>query len=236
MESLGQKTERKLMTYIHDQQLMPGDRLPGEIQLAKILQVGRSTLREVIRVLSAKNILEVKRGAGTFLLSTDMYGEDPLGFSAVKDRIQLTKNLIDIRYLLEPSMASLAAKHASTTEIATLQKLHEEIIRLISEGDESYLLLDKEFHLTIAAASKNVALLRLIPVINNSIDLYGEFTAKREINNTGSHHQDILTAIIEKDSQGAYDAMLIHMAHNRERLTRYLVSLEMDVLKEEQHD
>lgn len=226
MESLAQKTEKKLITYINDNQLVPGDRLPGEPQLAKILEVGRSTLREVIRALSAKNVLKVKRGAGTFILSQDLYGDDPLGFATVKDRIQLTKNLVDIRYLLEPSMASLAAKNASSAEITTLKKLHEDIIQRIQEGDDTYLLLDKEFHLTIAAASKNVALLRLIPVINNSIDLYGELTAKREINNTGSHHQDILNAISDGDSQGAYDAMLIHMAHNRERLNRYLVTLE----------
>lgn len=236
MESLAQKTEKKLMAYINDNQLVPGDRLPGEPQLAKILEVGRSTLREVIRALSAKNILEVKRGAGTFILSQDLYGGDPLGFSTVKNRIQLTKNLVDIRYLLEPSMAALAAKHASSTEIATLKQLHQTIIQLIEEGNDAYLLQDKEFHLTIAAASQNVALLRLIPVINNSIDLYGEFTAKREINNTGTHHQDILNAIIDRDSQGAYDAMLIHMAHNRERLNRYLVTLEQHPQKEADDD
>ncbi len=235
MESLAQKTEIKLLAYIKDHQLIPGDRLPGEPQLAKTLHVGRSTLREVIRALSAKKVLEVKRGAGTFILSKDIYGDDPLGFATVKDRIQLTKNLVDIRYLLEPTMASLAAQKASPKEIDTLQSLHQTINQLIKEGNESYLTLDKEFHLTIAAASKNVALLRLIPVINNSIDLYGEFTAKREINNTGHHHQDILQAITEGDSQGAYDAMLIHMAHNRERLNRYLVDLE-NTTKGERHD
>jgi Transcriptional regulators len=213
--SLVDKVAKILLEYITDHKLQVGDRLPNEYQLVEDLGVSRSTVREAIKTLSSKNILEVKRGSGTFISAKMGVSDDPLGFNFVKDQIKLTLDLFEIRYLLEPTIASLAAQNATSEEIEKLEELVCDIEQLIKDENPLHLEKDKMLHALIAEISRNIAISQLIPIINDAIIMYAEITPDRSMEETLESHREILRTIKARDSIGAYDAMLLHMMYNR---------------------
>jgi len=218
-KSLVEKTTDAIVGYIKKNNLIIGSKLPNEYDLAKELEVSRSTLREAVRILVSRNILEVRQGSGTYVSEKRGVTEDPLGFSLIKDTFKLTKDLFEIRYLLEPKVALLAAENASDEDIQELHELKCEIETAVDQPGSRHFELDIRFHSVIARASDNVAMNHLIPIINQSINLYNDFyTNEQSKNEMLVSHQNIYDAIKEKDSSAAYDAMLLHIAKIKQRL------------------
>ena len=109
----GNKAEQAaeaLVAWIVAERLAPGDRIPREEELEEQLGVGRSTVREAVKLLASRNILEVRQGAGTFLSPKQGVTEDPLGFVLVQDKRKLAEDLLELRLILEPPIAALAAE------------------------------------------------------------------------------------------------------------------------------
>ena len=80
--------EDQLLMYIQEKNIAIGSKLPSEYKLAELFGVGRSTIREAVKSLVTKGILEVKRGSGTFVTSTKRVSDDPLGFAIqLRDKI-----------------------------------------------------------------------------------------------------------------------------------------------------
>ena len=94
--------EDQLMMYVHQEQMEKGARLPSEHKLGELFGVGRSIIREAVKSLVSKGILEVKRGSGTYVKNTEITVDDPLGFSQFEDKYRLAMELFDVRILLEP--------------------------------------------------------------------------------------------------------------------------------------
>ena len=107
--------EDQLMMYIHQEQLTTGSKLPSEHKLGELFGVGRSTVREAVKSLVSKGILEVKRGSGTYVKSTEIIVDDPLGLAQFKDKYMLAMELFDVRILLEPEVAATACQKAAVT-------------------------------------------------------------------------------------------------------------------------
>ena len=107
--SLAGQTADALIAYIVDRGLEQGDRLPNERELSGLLGVGRSTLREAVRMLSSRNILEARQGAGVFVSGNTGVSDDPLGFTFIRDKQKLAADLVEFRMMLEPRVAALAA-------------------------------------------------------------------------------------------------------------------------------
>ncbi len=87
-----------------------------------MLQVGRSTLREAVRMLSSRNILTVRHGSGIYVSDQLGLSDDPLGFIFVKDKLKLVHDLVDFRLMFEPRIASMAAMVAAPKDVEQLQK------------------------------------------------------------------------------------------------------------------
>lgn len=218
-KSLVNQTSDELINYILDHNLQAGDKLPNEFELTQELDIGRSTLREAVRALVSRNILEVRQGSGTYISDKKGIIEDPLGFMWVKDNLKLTEDLFEIRYLLEPKMAMLAAQNANEQDIEELVRVKDLIEGSIFLEQNNHLQLDIEFHSIIARASGNVAMDHLIPVINQSIVLYNDYyTDEQSKKDTLTSHQEIVEAIVSGNSAAAFDAMLIHITNNRRKL------------------
>ena len=125
-KTLAEQTAQRLMEEIRRRQYVPGDKLPTETELSESLGVGRNTVREAVRILVSRNVITVRQGAGTFISEKQGVVDDPFGFSLVSDRRKLTKELIQIRTILEPPIAALAAQNAYPHEIERLECiLHE---------------------------------------------------------------------------------------------------------------
>ncbi|MGT2784212.1 FadR/GntR family transcriptional regulator [Streptococcus merionis] len=211
-QPLADRTADLLVDYIVKFQLEPGDRLPNEYELATSLEVGRSTIREAVRRLVARNILEVRQGSGTYVSSRRGVADDPLGFSFIKDTYQLTQDLFEIRLLLEPRVAAKAAQNATDEDCQRLLDLVERIEESYDLGTEDHVQLDVELHSLLTKMSGNLALDSLLPVIHQSISLINHnFSNQFMQEDSRAAHRAILEAVCDRDAVRAYDAMLRHI-------------------------
>lgn len=224
---LGSQIEEQLMEYISSEPVEIGEKLPNEFELADMFGVGRSTIREAVKGLVSKGILEVRRGAGTFVCGRAAQGEDPLGISHLSDKYKLALELLDVRLMLEPEIAAKAAEYASEKDLKELKKLCDETEQLYLEG-KNHIAKDIEFHSCIAKCSKNRVVETLVPVIQTAIMTFVNLTHGRLMNETISTHRAITEAIAAHDSTGARCAMVMHMTYNRQEIIKLRKEQEAD--------
>lgn len=215
---LSSKLSEELLNYIRSENLKPGDRLPNESILAKKMGVGRSSIREAMKLLASRNIVTIRQGSGTYISQTPGMVDDPLGFSFIADKQKLAQDSLEVRFLLEPAIASLAAQNASEEDIALLRRLCQEVEDLVRLGQD-HTQKDIEFHTAIALSSKNVVVPRLIPVINSAIPLLIELTGNTLKQETIDTHRALTDAIAAHNAAAAHDAMYLHLVYNRARMT-----------------
>ena len=214
---LGEHVESQLKEYILTTPVNVGDKIPTEFELADMFGVGRSTIREAVKGLVTKGMLEVRRGSGTYVISTQTLDEDPLSLSRYSDKYKLALELLDVRLMLEPEIAALAALHSTEEEkvrLVTLCGAVEENIR----KNENHLPNDVKFHEYIAKCSRNRVVETLIPIISTAVITFGNLTYRKLLDETVRSHRSILNAILAGDSVGARCAMVSHLSFNREYL------------------
>lgn len=216
-KSLPQKIAEDIIALILEENLKPGDKLPNETVLCQRLNVGRSSLREAMRALASRNIVIIRQGSGTYIASSTGVADDPLGLSFINNKKKLIHDLMEIRFLLEPSIAALAAMHADDTEIKKIYKLCNDVEELL-KAHKDHSDKDIELHTAIALSSKNIVVPRLVPVIFRSIPLLIESTGNTLCNETIESHREIADAIAAHDAVRAHDAMYLHLVYNRKQI------------------
>lgn len=216
---LSDQTSDSLIELIIQENLKPGDKLPNEYELSEQLDVGRSTLREAVRSLKARNILEVRQGSGTYISRNIGINEDPLGFQFIKNTRELTEDLFVLRSILEPEVAMLAAQNRTEKDLKLLNDISQSIEEALDEDSDLHFELDIEFHSKIAKMSDNIAMIHLVPVINQSITLYNHYyTNDQSKIEMVESHREIYESIRKQDVLGARDAMQNHMINIRRKL------------------
>lgn len=218
---LGSQVEDELMNFILEEPLEIGQKIPNEFELAEKFGVGRSTIREAVKGLVSKGILEVRRGSGTYVVSTSTLEDDPLGLSKFEDKYKLALELLDVRLMLEPEIAALAAEYASPEEKEQVKALCDEVERIYRSG-KNHIKKDIEFHTCIARCSKNRVVETLIPVINTAVMTFANLTHRMLMQETFDTHRAVTDAIISGDSVGARCAMVMHLTYNRQALMKQL--------------
>ena len=206
-EEVARQIERLIL-----KKLQPGDKLPSERELAETLGVSRSSIRDAIRSLELMGLVEPRQGAGTVVLelSTDSL-VNPLG-NTLKRKEELIGELLDFRKMFEPSLAARAATHASDEEIAEMEEILERQERKLRQG-ESAIAEDSEFHYSIALASRNSVVFK---VLDTLMDLLRD-TRERSLQIEGrpqksmAGHRRILMAIKRHDAEAAKAAMRRHI-------------------------
>ena len=218
-KSLPERTADVISDMLYQKNYRIGAKLPNEIELAAMLEVSRNTVRQAIKILADRNILEVQRGAGTFVSSKLGMSDDPLGLSMVCDKNKLVRDLLDVRLLIEPRMASLAAENGTADEIRRLRENCERLEEACSRG-ENYYEIDMEFHTAIAGCSRNLVVHSLFPAICQTIILQENVTPDRLKEQTVRAHKRIYEAVAGRKGSEAYDAMTAHLIQNKERILR----------------
>ena len=156
----------QLREMIHSGELRPGDRLPPERDLAKLLGVSRPTLRAGISSLAAVGVLQPRRGAGTFVVEAEgppSLDSSPLRLMASLQRFTPAE-MFEARRSLEMAIAGLAAERATGEQMA---EMSEEVTGMFASLDEpeQFLVHDMRFHQTVAAASGNRILTALMNMV-----------------------------------------------------------------------
>ncbi len=220
-QQLGSRLEDELLNYILGTPVDVGEKIPNEFELAEQFGVGRSTVREAVKGLVTRGILEVRRGAGTFVVSHHSLKEDPLGLTKLEDKYKLALELFELRLMMEPEIASLAAQKAGDGEKVRLQELCLQVEELYS-NEEDHLARDVEFHTHIARCSQNRVVEMLVPLINSAVTTFGSLTHRKLKQETIETHRAITDAIVKGDSVGAKCAMIMHLTYNRQMLVKMM--------------
>lgn len=229
-QTLGQQTEDRLMKYILDKPVKIGEKIPNEYELTELFGVGRSTVREAVKGLVTRGVLEVRRGDGTYVISTSYMENDVLGFGNVEDRYRLALDLFDVRLMIEPEIVTWACRKATEEQIRKLKQICEEVEHLYKQGID-HIYKDIEFHSYLARLSDNIVVERLIPVINTAVVTFANITYRSLKNETLTTHRAIVHAIENRDAVGAKCAMSMHLTYNRQVIIEMLEERE----KKERH-
>ena len=225
---LAEQVQEQIYQFILNTPLSVGARLPNEFELGRKFGVGRSTVREAVKLLASRGILEVRRGSGTYVVSTTPADLDPLGLRKAEDKMALALDLADVRIILEPGIAEMAALKARPADVEKLDSL----CRLI---EKRYIDEDIAFHTCIAECSGNIVVKQLIPIIDTAVLMFVNVTHRRLTKETIQTHRAITDAIAEHDSIGAKTAMLMHMIYNRDMIKQLIKEQEAPTLAHPNH-
>ena len=206
----------EMLRLIRENGYQPGEKLPNEYELGKLLGVSRNTAREALRALSSNNIIEIRQGAGTFISDKKGVPDDPLGFSLIQDKNKLTKDLLQLRCIIEPPIAALAAQNATPENIKNLEISLLEVEGQIAQHTK-FAEKDRNFHIQIANCSGNAVVSNLIPVISAGVTMFSSVINQQEFEQTLKSHRNIFEAIYNKKAVDAQQAMLFHLLYNVNR-------------------
>ena len=218
-QGLPEKLAEKIIQLILDEGLAQGDRLPNEAVLVERLGAGRSSVREAVKLLQSRNIVRVRQGSGTYVASNPGVVEDPLGFTFIDDKRRLARDLLEVRFMIEPEMARMAAERATPEQATRIATLCDETEHLAESGAD-YSKADTEFHDAVAQASGNLVVPRLMPILKTSVPLFIDVTGRKLIAETIRTHRGVAEAIAAHDGTAAHDAMYLHLIYNRNAINR----------------
>ncbi len=198
-------------------ELKTGDQLPPEPELAKQFGVSRTAVREAIKTLREKRLVEVRPGRGTFITNGMPEAvRHSLGLLMKFGPPNGSANLVEVREILEPEIAALAATRITDEYLAIMRQAVETMDTALEDVD-SFVEADLDFHLALAEGTQNP----LIPLLMDSIiDLLRE--ERKQVGSVDGglqrgqfHHKKILKAVMRRDAKAARQCMQDHLEQVR---------------------
>ncbi len=206
-----------------------GDKLPSERELAISYQVSRNSIREAIRLLELRNLVEIKHGDGTFIknISIKSTKNDMVNVLLNTDKTSIYE-MLELRLILESQCAFFAALRANTQDFEKIANSLE-IMKAADDDEKLGIQADLSFHIAIAEATHNKVLVELIaslvPHIRNTIEVTRKYrlAEKTNISRTFDEHKQIYLAISRGDSEQAKTLMENHIRTIRQELSELLL-------------
>ena len=199
-------------------QLKPGDQLPAERDLAQSFGVSRTAVREAVKTLCEKGLVEAYSGRGTFVTNRRSRAmRQSLDFMIRVSQQEGSTHLAGLRQILEPEIAAFAALCIDEQLLATMREAVAVMDRNLHDPD-AYIEADLDFHLALAEAVENPLILSLLDSI---VGLLREQRSRIFAVDGGPergqfHHKQILKAIERHDREAAREAMRVHLEQVRE--------------------
>lgn len=222
---LAERVAAQISELIVEKRLTSEDKLPNEFELAALLNVGRGTIREAVKILVARNVLVIRRGKGTYIAHHPGEIEDPLGFAYYDNKLQLAKDLMEVRMQIEPWVTRAAAERATKEDIekmwANCHLVEEDIL-----AGRDHLANDTRFHTSIAECTHNLVVPKLIPIITYSVGLFGSISGNSLRTETIIGHRSVAEAIDARDAEKAAEAMRQHLIVNKNELDEIEKAME----------
>jgi GntR family transcriptional regulator, transcriptional repressor for pyruvate dehydrogenase complex len=209
---LSNKIVELLIKRIKEKHFKPGDKLPGERDLANTLGVGRSSLREALRILDHMNVLEIRPGLGTFVTSLEIESLiEPIEFTFAMDNTSVLK-VFETRKTLELKTVELAAEYITPEETLKLDQLFTKMTD-DTQSFEYRESVDREFHALIASASRNPMLYRFVCVVLEALTKKRQesYMLPNASQTANLEHERILKHLKAHQPEEARQAMLDHL-------------------------
>lgn len=220
--SVSQQVIDHILDHIHQGELKPGDRLPGEREFAESLGISRVPLREAISALSAIGIVEKRQGDGNFIasFSPDVLGRILHTYTMLDHA--LADDLFEARSLVEGASARLAARNAKPEDVQALYEavdVMEQAVPAYIRGEKrlgDMLQLDDLFHLQCAAASHNQFYIQFVNIVHTAgtdMGLYERTYGRHpeKYYDSVEFHRQLVDAIAAGDELLAQDIMCRHI-------------------------
>jgi GntR family transcriptional regulator, transcriptional repressor for pyruvate dehydrogenase complex len=198
--------------------LKSGDQLPSERELALKFGVSRTAVREAVKALHEKGLVEAYSGRGTFITNgTSEAVRQSINLMMRIDQSDGSENLAEVRQILEPEIAALAATRIQAPQITLMREAFSVMNSALKDPD-AYIEADLDFHLALAEAAENPLILSLLDSI---VGLLREQRIKIFFEKGGPergqyHHARILAAIEKRDAEASRAAMRDHLQQVRE--------------------
>lgn len=226
-QTLSQKIERKIEEAIRQKKLLPGQKLPSELDLCQSFAVSRTVLREALRRLNARGLVEIKKGSGVYI--TEMKIENVIKslnlFYDLKFDSNLIQQIIEARRIFEPEVAKLAATNRAEEDLKILQKNIEDLIACDPDNTQLEVDMINRFHLNLAKATGNPIVLismepvySLVPRLRNLI--YANIDGEKKF--TIALQSEILKAVKDKNPEEAHKHAVNLLNRNMEIYDKFL--------------
>ncbi|MEU6721411.1 FadR/GntR family transcriptional regulator [Nonomuraea sp. NPDC046802] len=217
---------RHLEELIFDGDLQPGQFLPSEGELATAMGVSRLTVREGVRTLEARGLLEVRRGRRPAVAYPNAAPLSGFFAASLRRDPRNLLELVEVRLALEVHGTTLAARHATRTALTSLDLAFNTMSQ--ANDEESFNQADVRFHAALAAASGNQMISFLIEAMDEPMresrlrSLRGHLARGRSMDDIMDEHARILAAVRDRDARGAAEAMREHLIQTRMDLRTFL--------------
>ncbi len=223
-ELLSHKVESQISEAIKQKIFVPGDKLPGELDLSEKFGVSRTSIREALRMLAGRGLGEIRKGSGIYVADFDMSNiVDPFTlFLELKCGDHALLHIVRVRLFLEPEIAKLAAVHCTEDDI-TFLKEKSKAMENHSEHPYENVEHDIKFHRRIANATNNP----LIPIIMEPIfQVLPKFISSTYKQSHApdlaiKYHHQLLESFETGDGDGAYHAMRQHLLYAEAHVLQY---------------
>lgn len=221
--STSERVMESLTEYLFAGGTAPGEKLPSERQLAEMMNVPRSAVREALQSLKLIGAIDIRQGSGAYLRP----GSSELLPKAIQWGLFLgetkVSDLVEARHEIEIITAGLAAQHCSDEELEALERILAKMRNTLEGGDE-YVDIDLEFHRTIAEAARNGVLKDVLYSVTGLLRSWmtRSLRVAGDTRSSTADHEAIFEAIKSRDIAGAREAMRLHMEGARIRLNRTL--------------
>lgn len=214
------QVEERIKELIDSKKYTEGMKLPTENELCQSMNVGRGTVREALRLLQAKGLVEIKPGRGAFVASKQAADTNPVVW-LVQNEKEL-RDAIEVRNALEPVAARKMAETASEAALRRLKKIHADFLAAVKAGDTVQIAeLDELFHGLIVRESGNQLLNEINVHLIQGMHTFRNktFTVPENVRNAVEPHTRILNAITGRDGNAAEQEMRKHLKMVNEDLS-----------------
>jgi DNA-binding FadR family transcriptional regulator len=218
---------QQIKKLIENGELVSGQQLPSEREMAEQFGVGRSTIREALTALEIINYIVIKQGLGTFVASSspNLKKENILSIVDELEKTTSPSELFEARMYLEPEIAYIAAQRATKEDLNNIQETLSTADSIGVENIEKFEELDRLFHSMVAKAAHNEVLLRLEEDLTSERfgALWGKlkyhsFQIEGRMDKYRVEHRQIYNAIKEKDGDKARKMVRKHLSDVRGHL------------------
>lgn len=213
-ETLAEQVTERLMEYIAAQQLKAGDLLPSETSLGNSFGVSRPVVREALKNLEGKGILEIVNGKGAIIRPIDSVPLRLFFQRAMQMEQRSILELMEVRRGLEVQAAELAARRRTERDLQAMRRIVH-LMRENLDNLDAFTHLDVEFHLQVASASHNAILVYLVESIRDALRNTISAGLKSrgpalQVETIQRTHEALLETLEKGDPQAAMQAMLVH--------------------------
>ncbi|MEW6622711.1 MAG: FadR/GntR family transcriptional regulator [Bacillota bacterium] len=215
--SVYEKVIAELKKGIMQGELQPGDKLPSERDLSKMLGVSRTSLREALKLLEVSGVVTIKHGQGVFIANNDSNEYIKKFISSIYVDEKKLAELFQIRKILETEAAVWACRNGTDEQLEGIYHLVKETMDELEKNPKNeFVLLAKQdgtFHHMLAESANNSV---LTSIMDNLLELLADSRARAVAvegrpNRSLKEHWKIAQALLKRDAEGARQAMLEHL-------------------------